>query len=135
MSHLPIPQIGNVAIFLEQGSRHDHYDFLELYIREWLKTANKIKRKCARRRLLRDSNVSNIEDEEEGPPNDTELDNAFDFDVVQESSRSRKLWEIPTLTRNYFSREFHPYDWVSKVGTEVRAFHALPFATKPASCS
>lgn len=52
-SAFPAPQIGNLAIFLERGSEADHYDFLELHIRQFRATANRIKDACLLRQRRR----------------------------------------------------------------------------------
>jgi hypothetical protein len=39
-------QVANVAIFLESGNKHDHYDFLELHILRWKRYNDEIRRKC-----------------------------------------------------------------------------------------
>jgi Eukaryotic-type carbonic anhydrase len=39
-------QLGSVAIFFVNGTTADHYDFLELYLREWAKKALKVQSDC-----------------------------------------------------------------------------------------
>ena len=92
-----------MAIFLEKDRNAETYDFLELYLRRWQKEERIVRRKCSRRRLTSEVSVADDEEEDEG----------------EEENDERELGQV--LNREYFSREWHPYDWVKKAGTEVRA--------------
>ena len=85
-------QIGNVAFFLEKGTKDDHYDFLELYIQRWQQEHEQIMDDCSN---LRRRTQSRTATKGEG----------LDPRSLASSPRTQKL-DYP-----HFSREFQPYDW------------------------
>jgi len=93
-----------VAIFLQKDGSAETYDFLELYIRRWQREHRRVLRKCSQRNLESYNEEEELEEE----------------DSVEED---RQLGQM--LRRKYFNREWHPYDWVTKAGTEVRIAVAI----------
>ena len=122
---------------LEKGTRKDKYDFLELYFRGWEKVAEKIERQC-----FPDEVVANVEIEDEPDTGDqTVADNSgldekdVDEDNGEEDTavgelevqkayplhnpRFRDDTSVPQLlSKDYYKRQWHPYDWYVKVNTE-----------------
>ena len=87
-----------MAIFLQKDGSAETYDFLELYIRRWQREERRVLRNCSRR------NLESYNEEEE-------------FEDEDSLEEGRRLGQM--LRREYFNREWHPYDWVTKAGTEV----------------
>jgi hypothetical protein len=105
-------QIGNVAIFLEAGDETDWYDFLDLYTRYWLKAERKIRRACKKR------NQTSIllGDQSRRRGSETGAGDLPELTVRQTAGGSPQV-----VKRRYFNREYQPYDWYAKTGTEVSA--------------
>lgn len=105
------PKIGNVSIFLQKGSIDETYDFLELYIRSWQATALKVQEACNLRRRLQALAINTTGDDDD----DVE---SFQPGLEDGEYDDRGLGQ--QMHRDYFDREFQPYDWYVKSGTEVR---------------
>jgi hypothetical protein len=91
-------QIGNVAIFLEKGVDSDHYDFLELYIQQWMKAARLIRDSCKKRELFVDDRGY-----EEWLAEASPADQSSSEDLL----RKLAVGPTPVLSLPYFNREFH----------------------------
>lgn len=128
---------------LEKGNPSDKYDLLDLYFRGWEKVAKKHKRKCfpeylANLELLADERAWNqtgtatfgdaddTEEEEEEEENDegADVDELETAQMVEKtfplhSPRMRDDTSVPRhVSKKYYDREFHPYDWYDRVNTE-----------------
>jgi hypothetical protein len=115
-------QIGNVAIFLERGNDTDHYDFLDLYTRRWLKTERAVFQACRARNMTPSSR-------RRGTATGTD-------DDIHELSTRQTAGGLPQwLSKPFFNRSYHPYDWYVKSGTEVSARCDSKYTTKATSRS
>lgn len=96
--------IGNVAVFLDEGTDADHRDFLELYLQQFLNAAAEVEQKCFARKLAGAGN-SNSE---------------YAKISVQEASRKLDDTTLPVdfiQTPEYIG-SFNPYWWVQNCGTD-----------------
>jgi Eukaryotic-type carbonic anhydrase len=130
--------IGNVAIFLEIGKDEDHYDFLELYLREWIQTAVNTRKAC-KGRLDREDEVD-WEKKFGKRDNDKEtavkekwswllqesakVDGPDKSRVRDSGARDLRRQLVPStvaqemIDKNWYQGPWHPYDWVVKTRTE-----------------
>jgi len=122
----PFPtQIGNVAIFLEKGKKSDKYDFLELYLREWMKVSQRVARRCARRGLGVYANSTATDDTQATNGRELFNDDSMKDNTNQEDRDLKFEYEPQILNKKYFNREYDPYDWVTTAGTEVGGSHVV----------
>lgn len=83
-------------MFLEKGEESDRYDFLDMYLKRWRRVAQRIEDNCALQRNLKVHNET-----------------VMDVDYMDDE-------EIDDHGRVLAQNNFHPYDWIKKVETEVR---------------
>lgn len=111
---------------LQKGSPKDRYDFLDLYLRAWERVANKIYRKCfpeEARKLAAD--LSKAFDDEKGDfLHDVETnghERGLEEEFPLHDPRFQKEPSQPrSISKHYYDRKWHPYDWYIKANTEVR---------------
>lgn len=101
-------QVGNVSWLLEEGEESDVYDFLELYIRRWQGVAARIEEDCSSRRMLRATGQVPLETAPTPAAAPRRLSQILPTDWNGEGEAPEPMQH---LTRPYFNRTFHPYDW------------------------
>jgi hypothetical protein len=115
-------QIGNVAIFLLKGGPKDHYDFLELYLRAWAKTAGEVYNKCFQPSVagkLLSALRTAFKDDEEDDNNDWTADPEVEYSLHNPRFKTDPSRPVSVLNE-YYNRSWHPYDWYVRANTEVR---------------
>lgn len=111
-----------MSILLEKGAPRDRYDFLDLYLETWIKEANRVHRDCfgeeRARKLeedLRAANTDTAEDYEESMGR--KLQDEYE---LHDPKHPDDTSDPRSVSKDYFDRDWHPYDWYAKANTEVR---------------
>jgi hypothetical protein len=115
-------QIGNVAIMLKKGGPKHRYDFLDLYLHTWAKTAQAVYYKCFPSDIagnLTSDLFSAFEDEAGDviPGVDQDVDDEY---RLHEPRYPGEPSQPKSVVESYYDRQWHPYDWYVKANTEVR---------------
>jgi carbonic anhydrase len=128
--------IGNVAVFLEMGTENDHYDFLELYIREWIQSHVSTRTAC-KGRLDSEDEVdwwNEDFDNDDGKVAKKKWDWLLkesaeatkDKSGVHDPKAGRDLRRGPirvstgeeVINKEWYQGPWHPYDWVRESKTQ-----------------
>jgi len=97
---------------LEKGTKEDKYDFLELYIRNWKKEEARVKENC---NVTGDASDVDDDDQEEGDRDLTKDGLTFPLHEPRfKGDKSRPEF----ISKPYYKREWHPYDWYVHANTE-----------------
>jgi hypothetical protein len=94
------------------GDDTDHYDFLDLYTRYWLKAERAVEKACK----ARNRTTSSLGDQTRRRGSETGAGNLPELTARQTAGGLPQV-----LTRRHFNRTYQPYDWNVKAGTEVSA--------------
>ena len=121
-TNLCCTQTGVVSVLLENGKPSDRYDFLDLYLERWTKEANKVHRDCfgedTARKLEAELRAANEDLEDDFKDQEgRNLEEDYELHDPQHQDDT----SVPrSVSKEYYDRDWHPYDWYTKTNTEVR---------------